>query len=99
LCFACNRFKHRCELRNDSRIDLIGFCVGPHTASWLLDDLQSHEIASDTVSSSLDTTKEYRFLIENKKFFILVDGKPQRELLNPPNSSDSVERKVRESLK
>jgi len=59
----------------------------------------THLIASDTGSSSFDTTKEYRFLIENKKFFILVDGKPQRELLKSPNSSDSVERKVRESQK
>lgn len=59
----------------------------------------THLIASDTGSSSFDTAKEYRFLIENKRFFILVDGKPQRELLKSPNSSDSVERKVRDSLK
>ncbi len=59
----------------------------------------THLIASDTGSSSFKTANEYRFLIENKKFFIVNDGKPQRELLKSPNSSDSVERQVRESLK
>jgi hypothetical protein len=43
LRFACNGFEHRCKLRYDFRIDLIGFRVGTHTASWLLADLQSHE--------------------------------------------------------
>lgn len=59
----------------------------------------THLIASDTGNSTFDRRKEYEFLIENKRFFVVVDGKPQRELLKSPNSSDSVSQKVSRSLK
>jgi hypothetical protein len=57
----------------------------------------THLIASDTGNSSFDRTKQFNFLIENKKFFIVVDDKPQRELLKSSNSADAVEQKVSRS--
>lgn len=59
----------------------------------------THLIASDTGSSSLKRSKEFHFLVDNNTFFIVIDGKPQRELLKSTRAAAAVENEVRQNLK